>query len=505
MKQAMFQRLGQQQAMTQQMQQAIRLMQLSAAELRTEVLQAIESNPMLEFAEEEADEGQEAQDEGVAEAEDSLGDAAPTLEDAAAASSQGDPEEPDAPAGIEEIPDELPVDVSWDDVYQPISSGAAAASADGDERSWEERSGSAETLLDHLRWQLNLTPLSARDRVIALVAIDSVDDDGMLRATIDELRATLPPELQCERAEIEAVLKLVQRFDPPGVAARNLAECLLLQLEQLPEHTPARQLAIDVVERHFKLLADRDFGALARRAKLGEEDLLRALALIQSLNPRPGAAIGETDVEYVEPDVVVGRQNGRWTVALNGEAAPPPLRLQNDYACLIKRRDSSRENQYLKENLQDAKLFLKSLEMRNETLLKVAAEIVRRQRGFLERGAEAMQPMVLADIATAVERHESTISRVTTRKYIDTPRGIFELKYFFSSHVATSGGGEMSSTAIRAFIKKLVAEEDQRKPLSDNKIASILKARNIEVARRTVAKYRESLAIPPSNERRRLV
>ena len=491
MKQVLGLRLGQRQAMTLQMQQAIRLMQLSAAELRTEVRQAIETNPMLEFAESEEDPA----DEGtVAEAEE---------DDAVQEHSESDPEEAEAPAPLEDIPDELAVDVSWEDVYQPTSSAPASAAPEGDERSFEERNGTAQTLLDHLRWQLNLTPLSDRDQLIAHVVIDSVDDDGMLRATIDDLRATLAPELQCDRAEVEAVLKLVQRFDPPGVAARDVAECLLLQLEQLPEHTPQRDRAIDLVQRHFKLLAKRDFGALARRTKLDENELIAVMTLLQSLNPRPGAAFGEGDVEYVEPDVVVRRENGRWTVALNGEAAPPRLRLQNDYAGLVRRRDSSPENQYLRENLQDAKLFLKGLELRNETLLKVAAEIVHRQRGFLERGPEAMQPMVLADVATAVERHESTISRVTTRKYIDTPRGIYELKYFFSSHVATSGGGEMSSTAIRAVIKKLVAEEDQRKPLSDNKIASILQQRNIEVARRTVAKYRESLAIPPSNERRR--
>ena len=359
-------------------------------------------------------------------------------------------------------------------------------------------------MLDHLRWQLNLTTISDRDRLIALVIIDSIDDNGMLSAGTAELRQALDAALQATLAEVEAVLKLVQRFDPPGVGARDLAECLLLQLEQLPPETPWRGAAITLVREHFALLAKRDIAALGRRAKLSDEQLANVMTLIRSLNPRPGAGVGDSDAEYIEPDVVVRKADGRWLVELNRETAPR-VRLNHGYAGLVKRADSSPDNQYLKDNLQDAKWFLRNLEYRNETLLKVATEIVRRQRGFLEHGEQAMQPLVLADIASAVDRHESTISRVTTRKYMDTPRGVYELKYFFSSHVATAGGGEISSTAIRALIKKLTAEEDPRRPLSDNKIASILQERNINVARRTVAKYRESLAIPPSNERKRLV
>ena len=238
--------------------------------------------------------------------------------------------------------------------------------------------------------------------------------------------------------------------------------------------------------------------------RLSEEELVEVMTLIRSLNPRPGAGIGSRGIEYVEPDVLVTKRNGRWMVELNQDAAPR-VRINEDYAGLIRRADPSPENQYLKNNLQDAKWFLKNLDYRNETILKVAAKIVERQVGFLERGEEAMRPLVLADIATAVDRHESTISRVTTRKYMATPRGVFELKYFFSSHVGTVNGGEVSSTAIRALIRKLTAEENPRKPLSDSRIADLLKERSIQVARRTVAKYRESLAIPPSNERRRLV
>ena len=492
MKQTLSLRLGQQLSMTPQLRQAIRMMQLSAAEMRMEVRQALETNPMLELAEPEDHD----------EAEDSEPDAMDALDAAEHGDEEEDSDESDAPEHLEAIPEDLPVDVSWDDVYQPVGTAASKPAAE-DDRGFEERNGAASTLLDHLHWQLNVTPMTDRDRLIAHAVIDSIDDDGMLRASTEELRGALVPHLTCEVAEIETVVKLVQHFDPPGVAARDLPECLLLQLEQ-QQDTPPRRSALDILRRHFKLLASGDLKALARRTKLDDDALRAAIALIRSLNPRPGASIGDSEVEYVEPDVVVRRQNGRWTVALNTDAAPPPLRLQHDYAGLVKRADKSAENQYLKENLQDAKWFLKNLEYRNETLLKVAAEIVDRQRGFLEHGEEAMQPLVLADIAVAVERHESTISRVTTGKYMDTPRGIFELKYFFSSHVGTSDGGEMSSTAIRALIKKLVAEEKPGAPLSDNKIAILLKERDINVARRTVAKYREALGIAPSNERRRL-
>jgi RNA polymerase sigma-54 factor len=268
--------------------------------------------------------------------------------------------------------------------------------------------------------------------------------------------------------------------------------------------TPWREQALDLVANHLEVLAARDFTTLKRKTRLTEAELTSVVDLIQSLNPRPGSTIAEGGAEYIVPDVMVQKKNGRWMVELNGEATPR-LRINSTYADLVKRADKTADNTFLKDNLQEAKWFLKSLRSRNETLLKVATRIVEHQRGFLEYGEEAMKPLVLADIAEAVEMHESTISRVTSRKYMDTPRGIFELKYFFSSHVSTNTGGEVSSTAIRALIRKLTAEENARKPLSDNKIAAILAKQNIKVARRTVAKYRESLAIPPSNERKRLV
>ncbi|MXY58133.1 MAG: RNA polymerase factor sigma-54 [Gammaproteobacteria bacterium] len=509
MKQTLALRMGQQLAMTPQLQQAIRLMQLSALELKTEVRQTIEANPMLDLVEEgdEVPASADGEDAFDYNGDDPTND----REDPSAASDGTDLEGADVafdtdaaetPGSIEEIPEDLPVDVTWDDVYQPPR-GASGPSPE-ENNGFEERNSAEDTLLDHLLWQLNLAPLSERDRAAAHMVIGNIDDDGMLTASAAELADAIDPEIGFEVDEMEAVIKLVQTFDPPGVAARDLRECLLLQLFQLPPDTPMRTEAIGLVRDHFALLAGRDFVGLARRVGLGERELVDVMTLIRSLNPRPGGSIGSGGIEYVEPDVLVTKRNGRWTVELNRDSAPR-VHINDSYAGMIRRGDASAANQYLKDNLQDAKWFLKNLEYRNETLLKVAASIVERQVGFLEHGEEAMQPLVLADIAGAVDRHESTVSRVTTRKYMETPRGIFELKYFFSSHVGTVNGGEVSSTAIRALIRKLTSQEDPKKPLSDSKIAAVLMERDIRVARRTVAKYRESMAIPPSNERRRLV
>ena len=348
--------------------------------------------------------------------------------------------------------------------------------------------------------------------MIATAIIDSVDPDGMLTTSLEDLLLALnadepedaDPETLVELDEIQAVLKRIQQFDPVGVCARDLPESLSLQLSALDPATPWRAEALSLVTEHLDLLAGRDFNTLKRKTRLEESDLASVVSLIQSMNPRPGSSIGGEAPEYIVPDVMVFKDNGRWQVELNAEATPK-LKINELYAGLVRRADSSADNVYLKDNLQDARWFLKSLQSRHETLLKVATKIVEHQRGFLEYGEEAMKPLVLADIAEAVEMHESTISRVTSRKYMHTPRGIFELKYFFSSHVSTASGGEVSSTAIRALIRKLTADENPRKPLSDNKIAAILAEQNINVARRTVAKYRESMAIPPSNERKRLV
>ena len=307
-----------------------------------------------------------------------------------------------------------------------------------------------------------------------------------------------------ELDEVQAVLKRIQHFDPPGVFAKDLPDCLLLQLKQLPIDTPWLGQAKLVISHYLNLLANRDYAQLLRRSRLKEHELKEVVSLIQSLNPKPGESIASSEPEYVVPDVIVKKEKDRWCVELNPEIAPK-IRVNNGYASYIKRADNSQDNTYLKDQLQEAKWFIKSLQSRNETLLKVASQIVSHQQGFLDYGDEAMKPLILHDIAEAVEMHESTISRVTTQKYMHTPRGIFELKYFFSSHVGTASGGECSSTAIRAIIKKLVSAESAKKPLSDSKISDILKEQGINVARRTIAKYRESMNIPPSNERKRLM
>ena len=351
--------------------------------------------------------------------------------------------------------------------------------------------------------------MAPSDRVVAMAIIDAIDTDGMLSASIEEIRTTLfDPNLtaddQINDEDIIQILGRVQQFDPIGVGARDLRECLLLQLMQLDPATEWLEEAISVVDQHLDLLGAKDFVNLIKRTRLQESQLSEIVALIRTLQPRPGAAFDSADSDFVLPDVVVRKQNNRWLVELNPETLPK-VRINDTYAGYVKNLSSGADKDFIKDNLQEARWFLKSLQTRHDTLLKVATKIVEVQQGFLEHGPEAMKPLILADIAEQVELHESTISRVTNRKYLATPRGLFELKYFFSSHVGTASGGEVSSTAIRAIIKKLTAEENPRKPLSDSKIAVILKAQNITVARRTVAKYRESLSIPPSNERKQLV
>jgi RNA polymerase sigma-54 factor len=400
------------------------------------------------------------------------------------------------------MPDDLPVDTQWEDLVP--SSAPPPAPAESSDYDLDGRNSSTDSLRDELLWQLGLTRLSDTDRVIALTIIDATADNGRLEASVEELHEQLAEELDIELDEVVAVLHRLQRFEPTGVCARDLRECLLIQLQQLSADTPWLEQARVLINRHIGQLGSGDYAQILRRTRLKEEELKAVLALVQTLDPYPGESIGEDSTEYIVPDVFVSKRNGRWVVELNPDIAPR-LRINNEYASLIKRADASSDNTFLRDNLQEARWFLKSLQSRNETLMKVASKIVERQRNFLEYGEEAMKPLVLHDIAEEVEMHESTISRVTTRKYMHTPRGIFELKYFFSSHVATTSGGECSSTAIRALIRKLVAAENPRKPLSDNKITLLLEEQGIQVARRTVAKYRDTLFIPPSNERKRLV
>ena len=306
-----------------------------------------------------------------------------------------------------------------------------------------------------------------------------------------------------ELDEVVAVQRLVQRFDPVGVAASSPSECMSIQLSQYDAQTPHLAKAQILVEKYLEQLAANDVALLKRRLQANDRELAEIIRLIQTTNPHPGHSISQSHAEYVVPDVYVSKHSGRWLVSINPDHAPK-LCVNDQYASMIRRSDSSEQNTYLKDHLQEARWFIKSLQSRNETMLRVATAIVERQHGFLNYGEEAMQPMVLRDIAESLEMHESTISRVTTHKYMHTPRGIFEFKYFFSSHVSTSDGGECSATAIRAIIKKLVAAEKQEKPLSDNRITTLLGDQGINVARRTVAKYREAMNIPSSSERKRL-
>ena len=515
--------MGQHLTMTPQLQQAIRLLQLSTLDLQQEIQEIVDTNPMLEVSEEsDASNGADTESNtsstdlqaGNTETNnnsDNLTEAGSddfvTVNAAESPVDSDDTSRSDDADWQDNIPSETPVDSNWDDVYTTAPSSANSSSSQSldfnEMADLDNRNSSTESLSSHLLWQLNLTPMSDTDQLIATAIIDALAPSGMLSVSPEELLETFDAELEIELDEIEAVRHRIQQFDPLGVASIDLTDCLMVQLAQLPSKTPWREQAAQIINRHLNLLASRDFTQLIRRTRLKEKELGEVIQLIKSLNPQPGDAYQDNAAQYVVPDVFVEKNKGRWLVQLNPDIAPK-IRINAEYASLVKRADSSSDNTFLRDNLQEAKWFLKSLHSRNETLLKVASRIVEHQRDFLEHGEEAMKPLVLHDIATDVEMHESTVSRVTTQKYMHTPRGIFELKYFFSSHVATAEGGECSSTAIRAIIKKLVSAENTRKPLSDNKIATLLADQGIKVARRTVAKYRESMAIPPSNERKRI-
>lgn len=470
--------------LTPQLQQAIRLLQLSALDLTQEIQQAIESNPMLEL--DESHNNQEVNKNTDSHNKEQTAD------------------QVQANQTEDVIPKELPVDTVWDDIYPSTFSRSQTSE---DSPSFENFYTSDINLHDHLTWQMQLTPLSEIDKEIAEAIIDAVSEDGFLTISVEDIQQSLSKNEQDELPEfdeIEAVLHRIQRFDPVGVAARDLKECLLLQLEQLPQNEADVARAKLIITKHIELLGQHNYTQLMRRSKLNQQQLQSAMKLIQTLHPRPGTLIAPSKTEYVIPDVVVKKQDGRWCVELNPESLPK-VRINNSYAPLVQRANKSPDNTFMRNNLQEARWFIKSLQSRHDTLLKVATRIVEYQQDFLEYGEEAMKPLVLHDIAQDLDMHESTISRVTTQKFMHTPLGVFELKYFFSSHVSTDSGGECSSTAIRAVIKKLIAAENQQKPLSDNKIAQVLSEQGIKVARRTIAKYRESMSIPPSNERKSLI
>jgi RNA polymerase sigma-54 factor len=490
MKQSLQLRIGQSLTMTPQLQQAIRLLQLSSLELQTEIQQALDENPLLD------------QDDNLGEI---------TLFDIDNSSDSENTTQFNIDEGRltenraeQSLPDELSVDSSWENVYDN-STGSASSNQGTDNRDlFENQEGAQDTLKNHLVWQLDCSHLTDIDYEIGLAIIDSIDDRGYLTDDIEEIyRGLLQQHESIEIDEVLAVQHLVQRFDPVGIAASSPRECMSIQLGQYDPDTPHLAKALVLVDKYLEDLARNDLALLKRRLRASDSELGDIIRLIQTTNPHPGHSISENHAEYVVPDVYVSKQSGAWRASINPDHAPR-LRVNEQYAGLIKQRDNSDQNTYLKDHLQEARWFIKSLQSRNETLLRVATAIVERQHAFLDYGEEAMQPMVLRDIAELLEMHESTISRVTAQKYMHTPRGILEFRYFFSSHVSTTGGGECSATAIRAIIKKLVAAEQREKPLSDNRITKLLGAQGINVARRTVAKYRETLNILPSNERKRL-
>jgi len=479
MKQSLQLKLHQQLTLTPQLQQSIRLLQLSTLELSQEISQMLQDNPLLERLD-----GEDRFDGGAIEApRDTSGEK----------SGEGGTEAPaDEPRQ------------ERDDIYEEMAWGDRAVSAagnsdDDDEHGFQQADTSQAGLHQHLADQLALSPLSQRDRQLIGLLIEALDDDGYLSTTLEELETLFPEEMELDPLELSTALKLLQSLDPTGVGARDLGECLWLQLKALPATTPNLEKAKLLVREHLGLLADREYGKIKRLLDLSDTEFTCLRHLITSLNPRPGSAYSPLDTRYVAPDVFVKKVKGMWMVSLNAEAVPK-LRINEMYAGIL--RGNKDGGSSLSVQLQEARWLIKNVQQRFETILKVSQAIVDRQRMFFEHGDVAMRPLTLKEIADTVELHESTISRVTTQKYMMTPRGLYEFKYFFGSSLATDEGGATSSTAIRALIKQFIEAENRTKPLSDNTIAELLGKQGFVVARRTVAKYRELLNIPPANQRK---
>ena len=474
MKHSLQLKLSQHLTLTPQLQQSIRLLQLSTLELNQELEQFLQENPLLERIDDES--------EGVS-LPGSTNSSAPEASD-------------DSPGGEDRESHEA--ELSAADWHE---SAYGSGAEDNDESDFPQATGETR-LRDHLLWQINLSQLCDRDRELVRLLVDALDDDGYFLQDLDELFAMLPVELEIDPDELRIALRHLQNLDPTGVGARDLGECLSLQLEGMPDDAPARDLALAIVRTHIKSLAARDYATIKRELHCTDIQLREAQSLIQSLNPRPGAVFAPVDTRYVVPDVIVKKVKGVWMASLNPDAMPK-LRINRLYADILSRHRDSRHGE-LASQLQEAKWLIKNVQQRFETILRVTQAIVDRQRHFFEHGEVAMRPLVLREIAETVDLHESTISRVTTQKYMMSPRGIYELKYFFGSHVSTDTGGTCSSTAIRALIRQLTTAENPKSPLSDSQIADLLGQQGVKVARRTIAKYRESLAIPPVNQRKAL-
>ena len=484
MKHSLQLRLSQQLTLTPQLQQSIRLLQLSTLELNQELEALLQENPLLERFD---GNGEDASGENY------YGGDTPIPETAEAPAAEAPAAEPssEAPETALEQAEGL-----WDEAPGTYSHN------NDEEQDGPQMAACSETLREHLLWQLNLLPLSDRDKSMTMLLIDALDDAGYLQQDLAELAALLPPEMEVDPVELDTALKHIQNMDPIGVGARSLSECLVLQLNALPEATPSRDAALELARKHLEILGARDFTKLKKLLQCNDEQLRQVRALITGLNPRPGAEYAATDTRYIVHDVEVRKIKGQWTVRLNTDAMPR-LRINRVYADIL-RRNRNASNKDLATQLQEARWLIKNVQQRFDTILRVSQAIVDRQRHFFDHGDVAMRPLVLREIAEEVSLHESTVSRVTTQKYMFTPRGIYELKYFFGSHVATNTGGACSATAIRALIKQLVAAEDAQRPLSDSQIAEILSQQGIIVARRTIAKYREALQIPPVNLRKAL-
>ena len=476
MKQTLQLKLSQQLTLTPQLQQSIRLLQLSTLELDQELEKFLMENPLLERVDAEAE--SVAVPTNGAQREEYVAGA-------------GEAPADDAPSG-----DATDIDWSTD------APSAAARREDGEESEYPQLAACTPTLGEYLMGQLALTQLSARDKSLVNTLIAALDEGGYLSQSLEEIAEMLPPELGVGLDELHIALHQLQSLDPTGVGARTPAECLELQLKALPANTPARELAIGIVHAHLGALAAHDYVRLKRQLHCDDQSLREAQHLIQSLNPHPGAEYAANETRYIVPDVIVRKVKNAWIASLNPDAMPK-LRINRMYAEILQDKQHSCGGQ-MSNQLQEARWLIKNVQQRFETILRVSRAIVERQRNFLDHGEVAMRPLVLREIAETLGLHESTVSRVTTQKFMATPRGIFELKYFFGSHVATETGGACSATAIRALLKQLVHAEDCKRPLSDSKIARILSEQGIVVARRTIAKYRESLHIPPVSLRKSL-
>ena len=495
MKQGLQLKFSQQLTMTPQLQQAIKLLQLSTLELSQEITEQLYSNPLLEEITEDQDtehQLKKTNDEKTLTETSNL-----IAEELEEPSKNTEP--------LSQETDQNDWDSDFDNYSVQTQDIARINNNDGNIRgeiNLEQVHQVTQSLKDHLLWQLNLTNLNARDLSIAEMLTYSLDDNGLLTQNLSEIFEELDENNNEYESEILTVLTRLQQFDPPGVYARDLKECLLIQLNQLSQDTPflkqAKILVLQFLEDIGKLNTDK----LLKKTQLSLDELRGAISLVRSMNPYPGEFLQENDTEYITPDAYVIKTSDKWRAIINDDHNPR-LRINETYKNLIRQSDNSKENQYLKDSLTEAKWFIKSLESRNETLLKVVNCIIELQEDFFEHGPVSMKPMILSDISEKLDLHESTISRVTTSKYLATPRGIYELKYFFSSHVATATGGECSSTAVSAILKELINAEVPHKPLSDNKLTELLKEQGINIARRTVAKYREGLGIPSSSDRKR--